>query len=263
MSNSGWIKLHRQITDNWIWQDAERLRAWIDILLMVNHEDKKTLVNGQLLTIHRGERLTSITKLAIRWGWSRQRVRTFLDLLEQDGMCTSNRTTNGTTLKVSNYAEYQDFQTPNRTANVTADVTADLTADITADVTQTIINKNDKNDKEFLSGASAQKKIPPSRDDIESYCNEKGYHIDIDEFMSYYTLNNWTLSGGRKITDWTAAVDYWNSKSQKIEKSNSDLTETMPMYQEFKDTPMQLGTDPKFEGGVVAEMIRRKRKKNA
>lgn len=263
MSNNGWIKLHRQITDHWIWQDAEKLRAWIDILLMVNHEERKVLVNGNLITIRRGEKLTSITKLAERWGWSRRRVVRFLELLEGDDMCTSNRTTNGTTLKVVNYAEYQDFSTPKRTTVDTANGTADSTADDTADSTQTRMNKNNKNDNNFLSGASAQKKVPPKPIWVEDYCREQGYRINVSEFMAYYSLNGWKLSGGRKITDWHAAVDYWNSKGKKIDKADGDGFESMPAYQEFAHTPVELGEEPKFEGGVVAELLRRKRMKNA
>ena len=158
MKNNGWIKLHRKIMDSWIWEDPEKLRAWLDILLMVNHEDKKTYVNGNLTTIHRGEKLTSITKLAERWRWSKKRVMRFLDLLEEDGMCTTKRTTYGTTLKVSNYAKYQDFQTSKGNAVDTTNDTADVTAGVTAHDTQTI---NIKNDKEYIRTRARAKDHDP------------------------------------------------------------------------------------------------------
>lgn len=274
--SKGWIRLHRKIQDNWIWNDSEKLKAWLDILLMVNHEDKKTLVNGKLVVIHRGERLTSIAKLADRWGWSKQRVRNFLDLLEQDEMCTTNRTTNGTTLKVSNYAEYQDFQTGKKTANVTTDVTSDVTsdwtADVTSDVTQTIINNNTLNNslKNEREGQAPHSHFVPSVDFVEEVCKTHGLKVNVQRFMAYYGARDWTLGKGMKVErpdQLEQLVISWASDSVAEEEKkadSSDLTKTMPIYQEFHTSSMQVGTDQPFEGGLVKEMLKRKRaKKNA
>lgn len=270
--SKGWIRLHRKIQDNWIWNDSEKLKAWLDILLMVNHEDKKTLVNGKLVVIHRGERLTSIAKLADRWGWSKQRVRNFLDLLEQDEMCTTNRTTNGTTLKVSNYAEYQDFQTGKKTTDVTSDVTSDWTADVTSDVTQTIINNNTLNNslKNEREGQAPPAHFVPSVGFVEDVCKTHGLKVNVQRFMAYYGARDWTLGKGMKVErpdQLEQLVISWASDSVAEEEKkadSSDLTKTMPIYQEFSTGSMQVGTDQPFEGGLVKEMLKRKRaKKNA
>ena len=213
MSNNGWIKLHRQIVDNWIWEDPAKLKAWLDILLMVNHEDKKILVNGQLVTIKRGEKLTSIIKLADRWKWSKHRVMRFLDLLEDDEMCTTKRTTNGTTIKVVNYADYQDFLIPKRTTVGTTDGTPDGTADGTPLGTQTITNKNYKNDKR--EGQAPHSFLPPSRQDIEAYCKDKGYYMDAQLFIDYYDARDWTLGKGQKMSNWKSAVNAWVRRERK------------------------------------------------
>ena len=207
MSDNGWIKLHRQIRNNWIWEDAEMLRAWLDILLMVNHEDKRIYFNGELITIKRGEKLTSILKLSDRWGWSRNRVKRFLDLLEADEMCTTNRTTNGTTLKVLNYAEYQSFYGGKRITNDTTNDTTDVPPLGPTDGPQTITNKNYKNDKR--EGQAPRSFSPPSRQDIEAYCHEKNYCMDTQLFIDYYDARNWTLGKGQKMSNWKSAVNAW------------------------------------------------------
>lgn len=104
---TGWIKLHRQIMEHWIWEDAERFKWWMEILLLTNHTDKKTVIGNNVVTIERGTFHTSELKLASRWGVSRNRVRRFLELLEQDGMISTKKTINGTTVKVHNYNVYQ------------------------------------------------------------------------------------------------------------------------------------------------------------
>ncbi len=106
-TGKGYIKLYRDIRNHWIWSDPDYLRAWVDLLMMVNHEDKQILFNKKLITVKRGSRITSIRKLAERWGWSRGRVARFLDMLEQDHMIATRRTTQKTLINVINYSFYQ------------------------------------------------------------------------------------------------------------------------------------------------------------
>ena len=56
--NKGWIKLHRQLLDCWIWRVNEpfdKRSAWVDLLLTANHSDTKLLFNGEIITITRGQ----------------------------------------------------------------------------------------------------------------------------------------------------------------------------------------------------------------
>lgn len=260
-NNSGWIKLHRQIVENWIWEDPEKLKAWLDILMMVNHEDKKALVNGKLVTIHRGEKLTSILKLSERWRWSRNRVKGFLMLLEEDNMLTTNRSTVGTTLKVTNYAEYQSFSDVKKTTVEPTVRPTDGPTDGSTVGPQTIMNKNDvKNDNNFFC-ADALKKIPPDRADVEAYCREKKYKgVDIDGFFEYYDMRDWKLTGGLKMPDWTKAIDYWHSKGKKDAEQGQEVN--MPYFKEFNDAPMAVGSEMPFRNGLASEVIRRRREKN-
>jgi len=106
-TGKGYIKLYRDIRSHWIWSDPDYLRAWVDLLMMVNHEDRQVLFNKKLVTVKRGSRITSIRKLSERWGWSRGRVSRFLDMLEQDNMIATRRTTQKTLINVINYSFYQ------------------------------------------------------------------------------------------------------------------------------------------------------------
>lgn len=109
--NKGWIKLHRSITDNLIWtapDPFDRRSAWVDILLMVNHEERTVpLKNGQYVIVKPGQHFTSLDHLADRWHWSRNRVRRFLGKLSAQGMCTTKGTPTGTLLTVEKWAFYQ------------------------------------------------------------------------------------------------------------------------------------------------------------
>ena len=105
----GWIKLHRSIQDHWIWKDEpyDKARAFIDLLLLANYEDKKTLYKGEIIECKRGSVNLSINHLAERWNWSRHKVSDFLNALERDGMLEQKRTSHRTVLTVLNYSLYQ------------------------------------------------------------------------------------------------------------------------------------------------------------
>lgn len=85
----GWIAVYRSILDNEsIWNDKPfaRGQAWIDLLLLANHKTKKILFDGRLVEVERGSMITSISKLAERWGWSRKKAVGFLNVLVEAEM---------------------------------------------------------------------------------------------------------------------------------------------------------------------------------
>ena len=104
-NNRGWIKLYRTICDHWISDDKPygRFGAWIYLYLNANHKDNEILVNGKLLKVERGQRLTSIDKLAEKWGWSRHKVSDFLNLLEEDDKIRQKRTSKYTLITILEY----------------------------------------------------------------------------------------------------------------------------------------------------------------
>ena len=111
---SGWIKIYREIAQHWIFQDAEKFKWWIDLLFMAAHEDYKTLINGNLVCLKRGQLSVSLSFLATKWGRSKEKVLNFLKLLESDNMITRKSDRKSTTITICNYESYQDVpeQTP-------------------------------------------------------------------------------------------------------------------------------------------------------
>ena len=87
----GWIALYRSILDNEsIWNDKPfaRGQAWIELLLLANHKTKKIFFDGKVIEVERGSMITSMSKLALRWGWSRKKVTGFLNQLVIEEMIT-------------------------------------------------------------------------------------------------------------------------------------------------------------------------------
>ena len=127
----GWILLHKQIQSHWLWEDKpfSRGQAWIDLLLLAEHETHKSMWRSQLTEFKRGDVNLSITELAKRWGWSRDKARRFISQLESDNMVIANCTTNRTTLTIVNYDDFQNQRTTNKATNKATDNTTDKATD--------------------------------------------------------------------------------------------------------------------------------------
>ncbi len=112
----GWIKLDRSIFEHWIFQDAEKFRAFVDLIQLARWKDEKLLIGNEIVNIPRGSYYTSELKLAEKWGWSRKKTREYLKLLESEGMIIKKGTTKGTTITIENYRLYQDEGTTKGTS---------------------------------------------------------------------------------------------------------------------------------------------------
>jgi len=114
--DKGFIALYRDVLDHWLWDDKpfSRGQAWIDLLLTVNHTDKKIMFNGELTTIKRGQTITSIRQLCDRWGWSNNKVTRFLKMLESEQMLTRKSDTKKTVVTIDNYSFWQDQENEKR-----------------------------------------------------------------------------------------------------------------------------------------------------
>ena len=140
MASKGYIKLHRQIQDCEIWCGSEPFdmrSAWIDLLMLANHEDKNTLFDYKPITIKRGQYLTSIRQLGARWSWSKNRTLKYLRLLEKLKMIEKESTNQRTLLTIVNYSVYQDTRD--------TDVDTGIDTVIDTGMPQTINEKNERN----------------------------------------------------------------------------------------------------------------------
>ncbi len=110
---SGWISIHRKIQEHWIWKEKpfDKRSAWIDLILMASHKDNKFVLGNELMEVKRGSFITSEVKLSEKWGWSRTKVRAFLELLEKDNMIVKKSDNKKTTLTIVNYNDYQFQET--------------------------------------------------------------------------------------------------------------------------------------------------------
>lgn len=178
----GWIKIYRNIQEHWLWncEPFSRGQAWIDLLLMANHKENKVMINGNLIVIKTGERVTSIRKLSERWKWSTCKVKHFLKQLESDKMIECLSDTSKTVIKIVNYEKYQENNTPLSLENTGLSGKVPNTEQTQkkhkknteqtpkihrANTEQTQKNTN-KNDKEYIKNGKNEKKEKEGEENI-------------------------------------------------------------------------------------------------
>ena len=141
----GWISVHRQLEDHWLWEDKPYAKgqAWVDLLMLANHEDNKFLLGNELMEVKAGSFVTSISKLCKKWGWSNTKVIKFLDVLEAEKMIKRKSDTKKTVITIENYSVYQESKTKKRHKN-------------DAETMQKHTNNNDNNENNIIYNADPQ-----------------------------------------------------------------------------------------------------------
>lgn len=111
--------IHREIMDHWIWQDkpVSKGQAWVDLILLANYKSEKFSYKDKVIEGKRGSVYRSITYLAERWGWGRDKATRFLHQLEEDGMIVLDAITHQTTITIVNYEDYQGYSATNAASN--------------------------------------------------------------------------------------------------------------------------------------------------
>ena len=78
---------------------------------------------------------------------------------------------------------------------------------------------------------------PPSVDDVKLYADEKGFTINPEAFVDYYTANGWKV-GKNPMKDWRAAVRTWVRKEKENGRtSNSNRDNYIPENPPIKLNP--------------------------
>lgn len=118
MGNKGFIKLPRNIIDesHYYSEPFTRTHAWIDLLLLANYQDTTALVRGVKIVVKRGQVCRSITELAKRWKWSRNKVIRFMNELVDASKVTVQ---NCSVVNIYNIEGYETYQGNRATDGVT------------------------------------------------------------------------------------------------------------------------------------------------
>lgn len=187
---SGWIKIHRKITD-WEWyDDVNTFRLFMHLILKANHKAR----NYRGVNIELGCLMTGRELLSKETGLSIQQIRTCLERLKSTNEITIKSTKQGTIIQVLNYKKYQVS-------------TNEITAEQPQSNQQVTTNKNLKNEKEVMLDKWIQ-----YRSEIKKPLKQSTINNLLKDFESYsdscvtFVVNN-SISNGWQGLFWDKYIE--------------------------------------------------------
>ncbi len=79
-------------------------------------------------------------------------------------------------------------------------------------------------DSQNLKSETVQKTrtkfVPPDVDEVKSYISEKGYEVDAEAFVAFYTSKDWYV-GRNKMKNWRAALVTWHKRPRSPDSCRS------------------------------------------
>lgn len=175
---AGWIKIYRQVKDNWIWKDSKvktKFEAWMDLLLEANPKPKKVLIQNTIIQCDRGQQVRSLDTLGKDWKWDKSKVRRFLLLLQKENMIRLENVQKTTRITICNYLSYQDKRND----------------------TETILN-HERNDTESSMTPTEEYKNLRSKEDLSLF---RDLPVEVKTKIDIYPFE-----------------DFWNDYDKKIDK---------------------------------------------
>lgn len=220
---SDYIKLHRSMLE-WEWyRNINTKVLFIHMLLKANWKEGK--FEGKV--IPRGSFVSSVPKLAEETDLTVREVRTGISHLKTTGEVTCKSYSKFTVFTVKNYDSYQVSDTQNDRQATDKRHSNDI---LTTTIEEKKEGKKVRNNNIF---------VPPSVDEVKSYCQERKNSVDAQSFVDFYTANGWVQGKGKPIKDWKACVRTWE-KNNKKPNSNNTFTQFQQNDYDFDSIEQKL-----------------------
>lgn len=75
---------------------------------------------------------------------------------------------------------------------------------------------------EKKTGKTAKRFVPPTLDQVQQYCRERGRGVDAERFVDFYQAKGWMV-GSNKMKDWKAAVRTWEKSQPETKRARTEL----------------------------------------
>lgn len=220
--DGGYILLSRQILKSDIWKKPpEYLKIFLYILLKVNHQNA-LYPRGCNFFNFSDEKPDGVSKNQIYefLRWSKH---------PKVGILTTQKTTRGIIIQVNNYNKYQsseNYKSQDKKQNNSKTTPTQLQNNsntINNNEIMKELNNNITSIGEKRKSKKNKKFIPPTLEEVKSYCIERDNNVDPQKFFDYYNVGNWVDSKGNAIKNWKQKmIAVWEKKKVKSTAPNNE-----------------------------------------
>ena len=104
----GWIKIYRKMLDNpIITKDGDYLSVWIYLLLNATHEIYDTIIEGQRITLQKGQLVTGRKSISQKLHINESKVQRILKCFENEQQIEQQTNPRNRVITITNWNEYQ------------------------------------------------------------------------------------------------------------------------------------------------------------
>ena len=89
--------------------------------------------------------------------------------------------------------------------------------------TQVRLGKDRLGKDSIESKKTAKRFLPPSVEEVQTYCKERSNNVDANAFVDFYESKGWMV-GKSKMKDWKACVRTWEQRDKKDKKTQKKIS---------------------------------------
>ena len=165
---NGWIKLHRKIIDNPVFDNPDLFHLFVYCLIAANHNPTVIVWNGEEKNMERGSFITGRKSLSEKLKQSESKIYRNLKTLEKLNIITQKSNNRFTLINVVNYCNYQGSEFENE---------------------QQMNNQRTTNEQQMNTVKNIRTKELKNKDlkDIKHMCDSPDFYSpDFEEFWKAY-----------------------------------------------------------------------------
>ena len=202
MANEGYIKLYRRMM-KWGWYtDTPTKCVFLHLLFLACYEP--CYFKG--VHLEPGQAVSSIRQIATDTGLTVKQVRTAINHLKETQEVAQSPHGKFSVFTVNNYNDYQCTGTDEGKQRAQEGHSEGTLPNIkkNKEVKNTPYNPPQGDEGVLVSNRF----VPPTPEEVNTYCRERNNGIDGSEFCDFYTSKGWKV-GKNPMKDWKAAVRTW------------------------------------------------------
>jgi len=171
-----------------------KFEAWLWMLKEATYkpEGRKKSVNfggkERIIMLQYGEFAHSERFMSDAFGWSRDKIRRYISLLQSDFMLSQNQDQQISVTKVANYDKYNLLYFENNTSKQPA-----------SNQQATKHNKENKDNKENIE---RNINFPPKKEAVFLYAKENNLSIDTEYYFNSRSSTAWEKVNGQIVKNW-------------------------------------------------------------
>lgn len=213
----GWVKLLRTTVDNPLLnKDPDHLALWIHLLCGAAFEPTPALLGGKRIVLQPGQLTTGRKQLAVNSRIQESKVERTLKAFENNHLIEQQKTNKNRLITILPWNEIQcgeqQIEQPVNNERTTSEQPLNTLEEI----------KNTRNEEYTAHKAPRARFVPPTVEEVQTYCAEKGFSFDPQLFVAHYEANGWVQGKGRPLKNWKAAALTWDRRDKESGKAKED-----------------------------------------